>query len=122
SVVDFLNSVSDVKRREDCFKVLDIMSKETKSEAKMWGSSIVGFGTYHYKYKSGQEGDWFIVGFSPRKVALTLYIVPYISEQEELIKKLGKVKTGKSCIYVKNLEDIDLNILKKLIKISMKSI
>ena len=120
NVIDFLNSITDEKRKEDCFKVLDLMTKESKKEAKMWGSSIVGFGSYHYKYKSGQEGDWFIVGFSPRKQALTLYIVPYIEEQEELVKKLGKVKTGKSCIYVKNIEDIDLKVLSELIKISMK--
>lgn len=122
NVMDFLNSITDEKRKEDCFKVLDLMTKESKNEAKMWGTSIVGFGSYHYKYKSGQEGDWFIVGFSPRKQALTLYIVPYLEEQEELVKKLGKVKTGKSCIYVKNIEDIDLKVLSELIKISMKSV
>ncbi len=86
----------------------------------MWGSSIVGFGNYHYKYESGREGDWFLTGFSPRKQNLTLYIMPGFAQYDELMKKLGKHKTGKSCLYIKSLEDINLPTLKQLIQQSVK--
>lgn len=122
SVTKFLNSIDDAKRREDSFAVLEIMQAITKQEAKMWGTAIVGFGTYHYVYASGREGDWMQVGFSPRKNALSLYIMSGFSNYSELMEKLGKYKTGKSCLYIKKLEDVDLKILKKLIRESVKYI
>lgn len=121
SVDAFLNSIEDEKKREDCFTVLKIMKQITKKEPKMWGNSIVGFGNYHYKYETGREGDYFLTGFSPRKQNLTLYIMAGFSQYEELMQKLGKYKTGKSCLYLKKLEDIDQKILKELIKCSVDS-
>jgi len=120
SVEKFLNSISDEKRRKDCFTVLELMKKITKAEPRMWGSSIVGFGTYHYKYESGREGNWFLTGFSPRKHSLTLYIMSGFSQYEELLKKLGKHKTGKSCLYIESLEEINLRVLKEIITQSVK--
>lgn len=122
SVTEFLNSVEDAKKREDSFAVLEMMKSISKDEPVMWGSSIVGFGTYHYKYASGTEGDWMKIGFAPRKQAITLYIMSGFSEYESLLKKLGKYKTGKSCLYIKDLLDIDRDILKELIKQSIASI
>lgn len=122
SVVKFINSVSDEKRREDCFALIEIMSQITKQPPKMWGPSIVGFGTYHYKYESGHEGDMCLTGFSPRKAALTLYILPCFEQHSELMKTLGKYKAGKACIYVKKLDDFHLPTLKKLIRESVKHI
>lgn len=116
----FLDSVDDEKRKEDSKKIFELMKKWTDEKPKMWGDSIVGFGEYHYRYESGREGDWFIVGFSPRKNYFSIYIVPYIEEQEKLMKDLGKFKAGKSCINVKRLEDIDLKVVENLVKISMK--
>ncbi len=120
SVEKFLNSVEDKEKRELSFKVLELIKKITKEEPKMWGTSIVGFGTYHYKYKSGQEGDWMQVGFSPRKQAVTLYIMSGFSRYDELMNKLGKYKTGKSCLYIKKEEDIDFKVLKELVAQSVK--
>ncbi len=120
SVAKFLKGIADKQTREDCFTILEIMKQITKAEPKMWGSSIVGFGNYHYKYESGREGDWFLTGFSPRKQNLTLYIMPGFSQYDELMKKLGKHKTGKSCLYIKTLADVNLPTLKKLIQESVK--
>ena len=120
SVEKFLESVDNEKRRADSFEVLEIMKQITGEEPKMWGPSIVGFGSYHYKYASGREGDWMITGFSPRKQALTLYIMAGFSRYDELMAKLGKYKTGKSCLYVNKLEDVHLPTLKKLIRESVK--
>lgn len=116
SVEAFLNSVTEGKKREDSFKILEIMSRITGEEPKMWGTSIIGFGSYHYKYESGREGDWFLAGFSPRKQNLTLYIMAGFRRYEELMKKLGKYKTGKACLYIKKLEDIHQGVLEELIK------
>jgi hypothetical protein len=116
SVEEFILAVDDETRRDDCFAVLQLMKSITKSEPAMWGSSIVGFGSYHYIYASGREGDWPMTGFSPRKQNLTLYIMPGFEKYPELIKKLGKCKTSKGCLYVKKLDDIHLPTLKKLIK------
>jgi hypothetical protein len=116
SVEAFLNSVEHEKRRTDSFKVLDLMKEVTGAEPKMWGSSIIGFGDYHYKYESGREGDWFLAGFSPRKQSLTLYIMAGFDEYDELMANLGKYKTGKSCLYINKLEDVDLPTLKQLVK------
>ena len=120
SVEKFLNTVTDVKKREDSFKILEMMKQITKEEPKMWGPSIVGFGSYHYKYDSGHEGDICIAGFSPRKQNLTIYIVPGFEKYSELMKKLGKYKTGVSCLYIKKLEDVDMKVLKELVKSSFK--
>jgi len=120
TVEGFLHSVADEAKRADCFAVMKLMEQITKEKAKMWGPSIVGFGNYHYKYESGREGDFFITGFSPRAQNLTLYIMAGFDRYDELMKKLGKYKTGKSCLYVKRLEDIDLKILKELISASVK--
>lgn len=122
SVNLFLESVENQQRRDDAFEICDIMSALTKEEPKMWGGSIVGFGTYHYVYKSGVGGDWMQVGFSPRKTALTLYIMSGFTAYEGLMQNLGKYKTGKSCLYINKLEDVDLKILKKLIRESIKYI
>ncbi len=115
SVEAFLNRVEDEKKRQDCLTILEIMKQITKAKPKMWGTSMVGFGTYHYKYESGREGDWFVAGFSPRKQNLTLYMMAGFSRYDELLSKLGKFKTGKSCLYIKKIEDVDLKILKELI-------
>lgn len=114
-VREFLDTVEHDQRREDSFRVLEIMEELTGMEAKMWGNSIVGFGDYHYKYESGREGDFFKVGFSPRKTSLTLYIMPGFERYSELMEKLGKYKTGRSCLYVKKLTDVDEGVLKELI-------
>jgi hypothetical protein len=120
SVVSFLKSIADEQKRRDCFTLLDIMKQITKTQPKMWGSSVVGFGSYHYRYESGREGDWFLTGFSPRKQNLTLYIMAGFEQYDELLKKLGRHTTGKSCLYVKRLADIDLPTLKNLIRQSVR--
>ena len=116
SVTAFLGTIPDEQRREECFEIMKLMKQASKSEPKMWGPSIVGFGDYHYKSESGREGDWFIVGFSPRKQNLTLYIMGGLSHHGALLKKLGKHKTGGSCLYIKRLSDIDTAVLKSLVK------
>lgn len=120
SVEKFLNRVTDEARREDCFKIAKMMEEITGEKPQMWGTSIVGFGSYHYKYPSGQEGDWPITGFSPRKQDLTLYIMPGFAEQGDLMTQLGKHRTGKSCLYIKRLSDVHVPTLKKLIRGSVK--
>lgn len=118
SVEKFLNSVKDKKQRADSFEVLKMFKQITKVEPKMWGPSMVGFGTYHYKYASGHEGDCFLAGFSPRKGKMTVYLMPGFNEQSDKMKKLGKFKTGKCCLYIKKLEDVDQRVLRELIKSS----
>src|SRR4026207_1960765 len=115
SVAAFLDQISDEQRRKDCQRVLKIMKEATGEQPRMWGSSIVGFGAYKYRYASGHEGEWPIIGFSPRKNDLTLYIMPGFADHTELMAKLGKHKTGKSCLYIKKLDDVELPVLKKLI-------
>ena len=120
-VTDFLNRVADDKRREDCFAVAKMMEEITGSKPQMWGPSIVGFGSHHYKYASGHSGDWPLTGFSPRKQDLTLYLTLVGYEKySELMSQLGKHKTGKSCLYIKRLSDIHVPTLKKLIKVCVK--
>ena len=114
----FLESIENEKRRTDGKKVLNLMKEVTGATPKMWGPSIVGFGDYHYKYESGREGDWFRTGFSPRKNATTLYFMPGFGRYEELMVKLGKYKTGKGCLYINKLEDVDLDVLRELVKLS----
>ena len=120
SVEKFLNQVPDEARREDCFQVAKIMEEITGHKPKMWGPSIVGFGSYHYKYASGREGDWPIIAFSPRKQDLTIYIMPGFQKYADLLKQLGKHRTGKSCLYIKRLSDVHVPTLKKLIRESVK--
>lgn len=120
SVNKFLKTVKDPQQQKDSFAILELMKEITKEEPRMWGPSIVGFGSYHYKYASGHEGDMCITGFSPRKQALTLYILPGFEMNADLMKKLGKYKTGKSCLYIKKLEDVDQKILRKIITESVK--
>ncbi|HQV33170.1 MAG TPA: DUF1801 domain-containing protein [Calditrichia bacterium] len=115
SVDAFLQTVDDEKKRADCFRILDMMGEITGEPPVMWGGSIVGFGTYHYKYESGREGDMLMTGFSPRKSNLTLYIMPGFGRYAELMDKLGKYKTGKSCLYIKRLADVDEAVLRELI-------
>ncbi|NUQ85517.1 MAG: DUF1801 domain-containing protein [Anaerolineales bacterium] len=122
SVDKFIKDIGDERVREDARKIIEIMQKATKAEPKMWGTSIVGFGCYHYKYASGREGDWMLVGFSPRKQNLTLYIMSGFEEYDSLLKKLGKHSTGKSCLYIKRLEDVDLKVLKELVAKSVRHI
>jgi hypothetical protein len=120
SVEDFLGKISTEKKRKDAIAICALMKKATKTEPKMWGTSIVGFGDYHYKYESGHEGDSFIVGFSPRKANLTLYIMPGLAGFEALLSKLGKYKTGKACLYINTLEDVDVPTLGKLLQEAVK--
>jgi Domain of unknown function (DU1801) len=120
SVEKFLNGVKEKQKREDSFKILKLMKQITKTEPKMWGPSIIGFGKYHYKYASGREGDWFLTGFSPRKQSLTLYLMSDLNKYKDLFSKLGKHKTSKGCIYINKLEDVDMKVLKELITSSVK--
>lgn len=115
SVTAFLDAVADDARRRDAYAVLELMKEITDEEPKMWGPTMVGFGSYHYKYESGREGDMFVVGFSPRKANLTLYIVAGFTRYDALMQKLGKHKTGKSCLYVNKLADLDQAVLRELI-------
>ena len=114
--VEFINSFADTEqKRKDSFELLKLMEALTGCKPKMWGPTIIGFGSYHYKYASGHEGDAPLVAFSPRKNALSLYVFTGLEEHEHLLEKLGKFKMGKACIYVKKLSDIDQNELAKLI-------
>jgi hypothetical protein len=119
SVEAYLNSVDPQQKREDCFTILKLMQAVTGETPQLWGDSIVGFGSYHYKYASGREGDWFVTGFAPRKKSLTLYIMAGFDDYDELMSKLGKHTTGKSCLYIKKLEDVDQNVLRELVKQSV---
>jgi hypothetical protein len=120
SVEGFLNEVQNETVRKDCFEIMNMMKQVTKEEPKMWGSSMVGFGSYHYKGKSGREGDWMLTGFSPRKQNLTLYLMGGFDEQKDLLKKLGKYKTSVGCLYIKKLDDVDKKVLKELVAGSVK--
>lgn len=117
----FLSAIPDPQRREDSLRLLELMIEATGETPRMWGSSIVGFGDYHYHYDSGREGDWFLVGFSPRKNDLTLYLATGVDRFPELMARLGKHKTGKSCLYVKRLADIDLEALRELLRNTIAS-
>lgn len=121
SVEEFLNSVVDEKIREDCFEILRLMEQVTQEAPKMWGSSIVGFGSYHYKGSSGREGDWFVTGFSPRKQNLTLYLMGGFDLYQDILLRLGKFKTSVGCLYIKKLDDVDGEVLKELVAASVKT-
>jgi hypothetical protein len=119
SVTEYLNAIENDQVRQDCWVILEIMQDATKAKPMMWGDSIVGFGTYHYVYASGREGDWPLIGFSPRKQNITIYIMAGFEEYEELLARLGKHTRAKSCLYIKRLSDIHLPTLKKLIQTSV---
>lgn len=120
SVVEFIENVDSPKKREDAYKLLDIFAETTGFEAKMWGPSIIGFGSYHYKYKTGHEGDAPLVGFSPRKAKISLYFAPGDPDRTELLKHFGKHTTGAACVYINKLADVEEEILKKLINKSIE--
>ena len=121
SVTEFLNGIADEARRNDCRIVLKLMKDATGAPPRMWGPSIVGFGDWRYKYDSGREGDWFLAGFSPRKDSLTLYLMPSLDAHGARLRALGKHKTGKSCLYIKRLSDVDQGVLKQLIADGVKA-
>ena len=120
SVDGFLNSIKEEQKRQDCWTIVEIMEKATKSKAQMWGPSIVGFGSYKYKYPDGREMDWMVIAFSPRKQNITLYIGGGFDGYDELMAQLGKYSCGKSCIYLKRLSDVNVPTLKKLVKASVQ--
>lgn len=120
SVEEFLNGIENRTRREDGLAMLELMREVTGEEARMWGSSIVGFGSYHYVYESGREGDAMLTGFSPRKQNLAIYVMPGFSAYDSLLDKLGKHKTGKSCLYINKLADVDLKVLRTLVRRSVQ--
>jgi hypothetical protein len=116
SVSDFINAVTDETKRHDSFTLLELFARITGEQPRMWGSSIIGFGTYHYKSeRSAQEGDWMLTGFSPRKQNLTIYIMPGFTAYADLLQKLGKHKTSVSCLYINRLADIDMAVLEELL-------
>ena len=122
NIIEFLNKVENKRRREDSFEILKLMREVTQEEPIMWGDSIVGIGNYHYKYASGREADWLQIGFSPRKQYFTVYIMDGFEKYTELLDKLGKHKTGKSCLYINKLEDVSIPALKELMIESVKYI
>lgn len=115
SVIEFIENVDSPKKREDAYRLVEVFTETTGFEAKMWGPSIIGFGSYHYKYASGHEGDAPLVGFSPRKAKISLYFAPGETKREELLKAFGKHTSGKGCVYINKVADIDIEILKQLI-------
>ena len=120
SVVEFIEAVEPEQKRKDAFILLDLFRELTGEEAVLWGPSLIGYGKYKYTYASGHGGEFFVAGFSPRKTALTVYIMSGFSKHDELMAKLGKFKTGKSCLYIKKLEDVDMEVLKTLILESVR--
>ena len=121
SVTGFLNSVADESKREDSFEILRLMEEVTKEPPKMWGESIIGFGSYHYKGAGGREGDWMLTGFSPRKQNLTLYLMGGFDKYGDLLQRLGKYKTSVGCLYIKKLGDVGKTVLKELIVANVKT-
>ncbi|WP_409300454.1 DUF1801 domain-containing protein [Peribacillus sp. SCS-155] len=119
SVIEFIEKIENPKKRGDAYTLLDIFTQTTGFQAKLWGSSIIGFGSYHYRYKSGHEGDAPLVGFSPRKAKISLYLAPYEPQRDELLLNFGKHTTGKGCVYINKVADIDVEVLKKLIQQSV---
>ena len=115
SVTKFVAGIADEARRREVERVIAVMEQATGAAPRMWGRDIIGFGSYHYKYATGREGEWFIAGLSPRKANLTLYVLPGLADHQDLLPKLGKFTTGKSCIYVKRLDDIHLPTLKTMV-------
>lgn len=122
SVTAFLDSIEDEKKRQDSYAIVELMKEAANADPVMWGTSIIGFGTYHYKYASGREGDWMMAGFSPRKQNLTLYITGGFERYGDLMSQLGKYTTGKGCIYVKKLEHINQDVFRELVKQSVENV
>jgi hypothetical protein len=122
SVREFLDGVENETRRADAKQLLEMMREVTGEEPRMWGPSIVGFGSYRYRYESGREGDWFPAGFSPRKSSLVVYIMSGFPRHAELMERLGKHRTGKSCLYINKLEDVDVNVLRELVRRSAEHV
>ena len=120
-VTKFLNTVEDEVKRKDCFEIVEIMKEAAGEPPKMWGTSIIGFGKYHYKYDSGHEGDMCVMGLSPRKQNIALYIPGGIHKYDDLLEKLGKHKTGKGCLYINNLQKVNVGVLREIINKSMKT-
>lgn len=120
SVIEFIESVDSPKKREDAYKLLKIFEETTGYEAKMWGTSIIGFGSYHYKYPTGHEGDAPLVGFSPRKAKISLYFATGDEEREKILENFGKYTTGKACVYINKVDDINVDVLKELIQSSIE--
>ncbi len=116
----FLNRIANDKTRADCLALATLMQEVTGAEPTMWGDSIIGFGSYHYRYPTGREGDWFLTGFSPRKQNITLYIMAGFDDADSLMARLGKYTTGKSCLYVKRLGDVDMAVLRELVTRSVE--
>ena len=119
SVKEFLKKIEDPEKQKTSWQILEIIKEISGKDPKMWGDSIIGFGKYHYKYATGREGDWMRIAFSPRKQNFSIYIMDGFDNHSELMEKLGKYKTGKSCLYIKKLQDIDIKILKELMKKSL---
>ena len=119
SVQGFIRGVKDDARRQECRALLKLMKQATGAKPEMWGTSMIGFGSYHYRYASGREGDWFLAGFSPRKQDLSVYIMAGFGRYGALMRRLGKHKTGKCCLYIKRLSDIDLKVLQQLVRKSV---
>jgi hypothetical protein len=122
SVEAFVDGITNEQRRSDCRRLIALMTRVTRARPVMWGPSIVGFGAYHYRYASGREGDWFLTGFSPRKAALTIYLMGGLERQEALLRRLGKYKAGRGCLYVKALGDIDVNVLRSLLTATVRQL
>ncbi|HXB42627.1 MAG TPA: DUF1801 domain-containing protein [Puia sp.] len=120
SVASFLRTITDEKKRKDCSAIIDLISEHTELEAKMWGTGIVGFGIYHYKYDSGRQGSAPLAAIAPRANAITLYLGSAFYKRDELLSKFGKHKSGKGCIYIQKLEDIDTGILIEMVKNSIE--
>lgn len=118
----FIEGVENDRKREDCKVLLELIGKITGEQPKMWGDSIVGYGNYHYVYESGREGDWFLAGFSPRKQSITIYMMGGNDAPQELIDQLGKHKMSVGCLYINKLADVDLDVLKKLISLSVETL
>ncbi len=121
NVADFIEGLENPQRKSDSKTLLTLMQNITKEPPKMWGDSIVGFGSYHYRYESGREGDWFVTGFSPRKQSMTIYIMGGLGKFEAELIKLGKHTTGKSCLYIKKLDQVDMSVLEGMIRKSVKT-
>ena len=120
SVSDFINAVPDELKRNDSFKLIELIKSQTGLDPKIWGGSIIGFGSYHYKYDTGHEGDAPLVGFSPRKDAFSLYLASDFDNKEKLLEKFGKYEAGKGCIYIKKLQDVDTEVFQKMVDLSIK--
>lgn len=120
--IQFLNKVENEIRRTDCFQLMELMQSAAGAPAQMWGDKIIGFGTYHYKYASGREGDWFLIGFSPRKDRISIYLMAEFEKFEAQLSQLGRYKTGVSCLYVKQLADVNVMVLRELLELSVKQL